>query len=326
MKRPRVSIIISNYNGKKWLKNCLESLFAQDFPEPFEIILVDDASTDGSVEYVKNNFPQVKLIALSEEKGFAGSNNIGVKYAQGKYLIFVNPDTKAEEKWLDSLVTAADENQQYKILCGIQIPSQDINRPRVLGAFGGVRPSPFESTKEITNSLFASGACFLIRKEWLNKLGHLFDPYYFCFAEDLELSLRTILMGGEIGYVKNSRIWHCVGGAGEHKTIWWSSLAFRNRLLTYYKLFKLANLIRMFIANIFYIMLRFSLRPRRLKENLGLLKGLVMFFAVFRRYRKFNEEFQTLKIRDDKYVFTNFLYKGRRMNENILKRTLYGCR
>lgn len=324
MNRPRVSIIISNYNGKKWLKNCLESLIAQDFHEPFEIILVDDASTDGSAEYVKNYFSQVKVIALDKEQGFTGSNNIGAKHAQGEYLIFVNPDTKAEEKWLDSLVIAADGNKQYKILCPIQTPRQNMNRPFVLNAFGMSRLSPFESTEEITSSLFAAGGCFLIRKEWLNKLGYLFDPYYFCFAEDVELSLRTILMGGEIGYVKNSRIWHYHGGAGEHRSILWASLILRNSLLTYYKLFKSENFVRMFIAKIFHIMLRFSLQPRRLKENLGLLKGLIMFFAIFRTYRKFNKKFQTLRTRDDRYIFMNFLYEYR-IWEILFKKMLYGC-
>jgi len=85
-------------------------------------------------------------------------------------------DTRAEDGWLKNLVKAADEHPEYQILCSIQLPSQEKNRIRTVNVFGDAMPSPYESNSPITDSIFASGACFLVKRKWLNRLGYLFDP------------------------------------------------------------------------------------------------------------------------------------------------------
>jgi len=318
----RISIIVLNWNGRKWLEECLSSILKQRLDEEFEVLLVDNGSTDGSVAYVRQEFPHVKVVRLDRNYGFAEGNNRGVKFACGEYLVFVNMDTKAEDGWLTNLVKAADEHPEYQILCSIQVPSQERNRIRTLNAFGDAMPSPYESNLAITDSIFASGACFLIRRKWLDKLGYLFDPFYFCSAEDIELSLRTILLGGRIGYVRHSRIYHYIGGAKFPSTKM-SYLAERNLLLTYYKLFSPKNFARIFLVRALYLAARLIVRRRQLSNTFGMMRGVLGFFLSFHRYEAYRKEFIKSKKRDDNYVFRRLLYK-REFERAIIKKFVYG--
>ena len=318
----RISVVVLNWNGMKWLRNCLSSILGQDAGEDFEVLLVDNGSTDGSVQYVEKNFPSAKVVELGKNYGFAEGNNKALNYAQGEYLVFVNTDTRAEAGWLKSLVRVADEHPEYQILCSIQIPSQERNRIRTLNAFGDATLSPYESDSTVTDSVFASGACFLIRRSWIEKLGYLFDPYYFFYAEDIELSLRTVLLGGQIGYVRDSRIAHYIGGAGllPAKT---SFYATRNLLLTYYKLFRLRNFFRVFLVRIAYLAPRFLARRQQLANNIGMVRGTLSFLATFPYYNRYRRVFAKRKKRDDRFIFERFLYR-RRTERLFLKRGIYG--
>jgi hypothetical protein len=318
----RISVIVLNWNGMKWLQICLSSILGQDAGEDFEVLLVDNSSTDGSVRYAEKNFPSAKVVELGRNYGFAEGNNKALNYAQGKYLVFVNTDTRAEAGWLKNLVNAADEHPEYQILCSIQIPSQERNRIRTLNAFGDATLSPYESDSTVTDSVFASGACFLIRRSWIEKLGYLFDPYYFFYAEDIELSLRTVLLGGQIGYVRDSRIAHYIGGAGllPAKT---SFYATRNLLLTYYKLFRLRNFFRVFLVRIAYLAPRFLARRQQLANNIGMVRGTLSFLATFPYYNRYRRVFAKRKKRDDRFIFERFLYR-RRTERLFLKRGIYG--
>src|SRR3989344_4532530 len=101
----KASIIIVNYNGKHFLKECLSSVFEIDFPKnQYEVILVDNDSRDNSVEYVSVNFPAVKIIQSNVNLGFAGGCNLGVKNALGKFVVLLNTDTKVDKNWLTYLV------------------------------------------------------------------------------------------------------------------------------------------------------------------------------------------------------------------------------
>ncbi len=318
----RISIIVLNWNGLKWLKECLSSILEQRLDEDFEVLLVDNGSTDGSINYVKQFFPQVKVVELDRNYGYAEGNNRGVRFASGEYLVFVNMDTKAEREWLANLVKAADEHPEYQILCSIQLPTQEKNRIRTLNAYGDAMPSPFESDLAITDSIFASGACFLIRRKWLKKLGYLFDPFYFCSAEDIELSLRTILLGGRIGYVRGSRIWHYIGGA-HFPSAKMAYLSARNLLLTYYKLFTLKNFAKIFLVRTAYLTVRLIARRSQLLKTLNMMKGVLGFFASFYRYTAYRKEFAKMKKRDDNYVLKRVLYRGK-VEKTIIKNFLTG--
>jgi len=318
----KISIIVLNWNGKRWLEDCLTSILHQDVDEPFEVLLLDNGSSDDSVQYVKERFSRVRVIELGKNYGFAEGNNRGLKYARGEYLVFVNMDTRAENGWLKNLLEAAHRYPSYQILCSIQLPAQAKNRVMSLNSFGDVTVAQQESHQSVTDSLFASGACFLIRREWVEKLGYLFDPYYFCVAEDVETSLRTILMGGLIGYVRDSRIYHHVGGA-QFPPFWSFSFRTRNLLLTYYKLFAPKNFAGMLFVHLVYLLARLTASPKTAKRTLGMIKGLVDFFTCFHRYETYRREFIQMKKRGDEYVFRRFLHKEG--IQEILMKYIYRC-
>ena len=106
--QPFVSIIIVNFNGRALLEECLPSVFALDFPKHrYEVIVVDNNSSDDSVQYVKKNFPQVKLLEASENLGFTGGNNLGFSHAKGEYIVLLNSDVVVDKRWLRELVNSA---------------------------------------------------------------------------------------------------------------------------------------------------------------------------------------------------------------------------
>lgn len=103
---PLISVIIVNYNGKTFLQHCLDSVLNQSLAKSkYEIIVVDNNSSDNSVSFIKRNFPQIKLVESSENLGFAGGNNLGVTHAQGKYIVLLNNDTKVDRQWLAHLLS-----------------------------------------------------------------------------------------------------------------------------------------------------------------------------------------------------------------------------
>ncbi|MBU4076011.1 MAG: glycosyltransferase family 2 protein [Euryarchaeota archaeon] len=108
---PLVSVIIVNYNGKQYLKNCLSSLSAQSYPA-IEVIFVDNASSDGSVEYVRKEFPSVRIIESKKNLGFAKGNNLGIREARGELIATLNNDTEVSSRWLEELVSAMNSDKK----------------------------------------------------------------------------------------------------------------------------------------------------------------------------------------------------------------------
>src|SRR5262245_19958980 len=104
-----VSVVIPNWNGKKFLAGCLDSLLTQTYPQ-VEIVVVDNGSHDGSVDYLKANYPQVKLICFPVNTGFSPAVNAGIRASLGEYIALVNNDTVSEATWLEELVNAIKAN------------------------------------------------------------------------------------------------------------------------------------------------------------------------------------------------------------------------
>ena len=114
MSLSKVSIIIINYNGKNLLETCLESLFKIDYTN-FEVILVDNNSTDNSIEFITKNYPSIIIIKLDSNQGFAEPNNIASKIAKGKYLLFLNNDTIVTPKFISKMVEAMENDTKIGI-------------------------------------------------------------------------------------------------------------------------------------------------------------------------------------------------------------------
>lgn len=210
----RVSIIIVNYNSGDDLSGCLHSLFESDQASA-EIIVVDNASTDGSFETNRNSFPQVLWISNSKNLGFGAACNLAAEYGRGEYLAFLNPDTRVTPGWLDALIAVLDANPNAglvtpKILlldspgrintCGNDVHISGLTLCRGLGT----SQNDFNQLEAVDA---VSGAAFVIRKE-LFELLKGFDESYFLYMEDTDLSWRARLNGWQILFVPQSVVFH----------------------------------------------------------------------------------------------------------------------
>ena len=208
--KPLVSIIIANYNGLELLKKCLMSLSKIQFTN-YEIILVDNNSSDNSVNYVTKNFPQIILIKLDENKGFAEPNNIASKIAKGEYLLFLNNDTIVTENFLTELLNVIKNNEKIAICQSLLLkPGGEIDSCGdfidPLGVVYSSKTIP-KTEQEISS---AKGACMLIRKVIFDELNG-FDEKFFASFEDVDIGWRSWIKGYEVILSPKSIVYHLGG-------------------------------------------------------------------------------------------------------------------
>ncbi len=226
-----LSLIILNYNTKDWLKNCLTSIFQYiDETMKIEIIVVDNASTDGSSKMVLQEFPQVKLIQSQENGGFAKGNNLGIKVAKGTYIMLLNSDTEFTEK--TDLVAMIQYMNTHK-RAGVMTPRLELSDGSLDLASHRGEPTPwaafsffsklermFPNSKKfaqyhqtwkdftLVHEIDAcSGAAMLVRASLLSKIG-LLDEQFFMYAEDLDWCKRFRKAGYKVVYFPHSIIIH----------------------------------------------------------------------------------------------------------------------
>jgi|TARA_B110000014_G_scaffold236207_1_gene201299 hypothetical protein len=210
MTQPKVSIIITNYNGQTLLQKCLESLSKVEY-DNFEIILVDNNSTDGTIEFVTKNYPSITIIKLESNKGFAEPNNIGAKIAKGKYLLFLNNDTIVTPNFISELVSVIENNKKIAICQSLLLQSD--GKIDSSGDFIdnlGVVYSSKESPKNLKQISSAKGASLLIQNEIFFDLGG-FDNRFFATFEDVDLSWRSWIFGYNVVIAPKSVVYHLGG-------------------------------------------------------------------------------------------------------------------
>ncbi len=205
-----VSIIIVNYNGKKYLEKCLKSLERIDY-DNYEIILVDNNSTDDSIEFVKNTYPSIIIIKLEKNYGFAEPNNIGAKNAKGNFLLFLNNDTEVTPNFVTELVNAAKTDKQIAICQSLLLkPNGEIDSSGdFLDTLGRAYSSKIKP-KSIKEILSARGASLLVKREIFENLGG-FDKEYFASFEDVDLGWRCWIAGYKVIVVPSSIVYHSGG-------------------------------------------------------------------------------------------------------------------
>jgi GT2 family glycosyltransferase len=212
---PFVSVIVLNYNGRAFLSECLPSIFKISYPKSsYEVILVDNGSADGSVEYVKEKFPSVRILALKDNHGYAGGNNRGAAFARGEFVAFLNNDTIVDAEWLGELVKVIRRDRRAAI-CGSKVVLMDRqNHVQYSGAFlnplGGPLFYPFhglESSRDFYVVGSICGASFLISKMVFSTIGG-FDESYFMYSEEVDLCLRAWICGHHVLYASNSVVYH----------------------------------------------------------------------------------------------------------------------
>jgi GT2 family glycosyltransferase len=220
-KLPFVSVVVLNYDGRAFLDACLSSVFQISYPRSsYEVILVDNASTDGSVEYVQSNFPLIRILALDKNYGFTEGNNKGAELARGDLIVFLNNDTVVDKNWLNELTRVALSDSKIGI-CGSKIMSmKDRNvtqyNGRHLHVLGGVIPSASYTYKNELGKEFhavgsVQGSSFLVRKDVFKSLGG-FDKDYFLYSDEVDICYRAWISGYYVAYAPNSIVYHYGGG------------------------------------------------------------------------------------------------------------------
>jgi GT2 family glycosyltransferase len=204
------SIIIVTYNHKKYLTDCLRSISVQNYPH--EIILVDNGSSDGTIQFVGEHFGQVNVIR-NVNNGYGAGNNLGVAHARGTYIVILNPDTIVEKDWLENLIAPLrNDNNLVTTSKILMYDGSSINTCGNINHFTGMTFTNGlkANINEFTTSFSPtgiSGACFALRKEDYVKIGG-FDENFFLYNEDSEFSWRLHFYGYSIIVVPTSIVRH----------------------------------------------------------------------------------------------------------------------
>ncbi len=291
---PSISVIIVNYNGLVHVEECLDSLRRQTFGD-FETILVDNASTDGSVAFVKERYPEVTVIENHENLGYGGGNNAGIRESRGKYLVLLNNDTSVDPHWLQRLVETAEKDGSIgmcasKILnyyhrdiidnTGLLLYRDGIGRGR-----GRLEKDigQYDSEGEI---FFPSGCAGLYKREMLDYVG-LLDEDFFLYVEDVDIGLRARIAGWRCVYVPGAIVYHKYSATTEPYSPLKAYLVERNRIWVMLKCFPPG----MILASAFYTLLRYLMQgygaligkgaSGRFKESVSVFKILETLMRAY---------------------------------------------
>ncbi len=290
---PLVSIIVVTINNVNLLRNCLISLYAQEY-EAIEIIVVDNGSDEDVQGMLSKEFPEVRMVRLEKNYGFAEGNNRGIERAQGKYIALINNDAVASPQWINSLVTTAESNTTIGAVASIII---DGNRPEVLDSCGvkitldgmsrqALRGMPVPLLTKPEEVLTFSGCACLLRKEALEEVG-LFDMDFFAYCEDTDLGLRLRWSGWKIVVAPNSYVNHFYSMTGGKFSMQKVYFVERNHVWVAIKNFPwfLLLMFPLFTAWRYLVQGYFVLRGRselnKFMENSGLLKIFTVYLKAY---------------------------------------------
>ncbi|HEX6386583.1 MAG TPA: glycosyltransferase family 2 protein [Anaerolineae bacterium] len=241
---PSVSVIVLNYNSMAHLSDNLASLHQLDYPaDRLEIVLADNASSDGSTEWVAANYPAVRIVENNANLGFAAGNNAGARAAGGEWIAILNPDTRVQPDWLAELVQPALADPDVVCVAsrmlswdGVTIDFADAAM-NFMGwgcqpGYSSRRLDDFSTDKEI---LFAVGGAMLIKRQVFLDAGG-FDPDFFAYYEDVDLGWRLWLMGHKVALATRAVVYHRHHGSwGDVADAQKWLLAERNTLFTVIK-------------------------------------------------------------------------------------------
>ncbi len=280
--KPLVSILIVNWNGKKHLKEVLSSIKKNTYRN-YEVIIVDQGSDDGSVSYIKKGHPYVKLVETKENLGFAGGNNVGVKYARGKYILFLNNDTKLEPDLLTYLVRAIAEKGvgvvQPKILFydGAEIQSTGSFLTKSGFLFHRGYGAPRDSYNEPDYIFSANGSSMLVRRALIERIG-LFDEDFFAYFEESDFCWRAWNAGYKVKYEPRAVVYHKGGQTSKALANDFVQFhSFKNRICSILKNSQGMEIFYMTFLNIFFSEIAFLafLLTGKLRNSLAVQRAVL---------------------------------------------------
>jgi len=315
----KVAVIVITHNGKKYLKQCFESLLNQSYKD-FEIFLLDNASTDGSSDFVRQNFPKVKIIRFNRNLGFSKGYNRAIGMVDADYIALLNDDTKVHFRWLEELVKAINIDKRVAAVGSKILFYQN---PAVVQHAGGkITPigagmdigfgEPIDGKYNIKRYVgYVCGAAMLIDKKIFEEVGG-FDEDYFAYFEDVDLCWRFWLHGYKVLYVPTSIVYHKFGGSwGGRLTVPRLFFSHLNKLRNTIKNFELKNVFIGIVLNVLFDFIRilFLLKRRKFIEIMFIIKAWMVF------------------LKDLKYLHLKRvkIKKGRRIPDDLLLKSGLIC-
>lgn len=252
----KLSVCILTFQAREWLKECLGSLFQNTTLDPFEVIVVDNGSTDGVMEMLASEFPNVKFIGNDSNQGYTKPMNQALQESQGQFLLQLNPDTVILPEALDRLVHFMEEHPHVGI-SGPKVLNPDRSfqkqcrrgepRPLAVISYFLRLPKIFPHNKQLGEYLLeyededrvlevaaVSGSCMLIRREVIDQVGYL-DEDYFAYQEDTDYCTRARESGWKVFYVPESQIIHYGGMGGSRVQPFRSIIEWHRSYLTYFR-------------------------------------------------------------------------------------------
>ena len=224
---PKIFIIILNYNGKNVIKNCLASVFKADYPN-FEVVVVDNNSSDGSFEFAKANFSKAHFIKNEENFGYAAGNNVGIRFAlerMADYVLLLNNDTEVEKDFLTRLLEVSEKEKKSGLLSPVIFKGDD----KAVWFSGGkvnwltMRTNHSQAVKTVDfyETDVISGCAMLVKAEVFKKIG-LLDEDFFLYWEDADFSVRARRAGFKNLVVAKSWAYHLEKSESnkKQKTYW----------------------------------------------------------------------------------------------------------
>ncbi len=322
--KPFVSIIVLNYNGKKWLKECFESLEKLDYPKDrCEIILCDNASNDDSVEYTKENFRWVKVLQLDKNYGFCKANNLCAKCAIGEYLAFLNNDTVVEKEWLKELVKGVISEENV-ISCACKMFMSEVNIIQCVGGvitldgcgfYDGYMEVDSEKYNKQKYTGFGGGSGFIIQKNFFISTGG-FDEYYFFTGEENDLGFRVWAYGFKVLYAPSAVMYHYTGGttATRERIIppTLESIVTRNKLYFIIKNFEVNNVVKGIILHLFrsFAIVVYAILHKNIYVIIAIIKAYLFVIKDIKKILKNRKIFQKNKIVKDSELYKRGIVVG----------------
>lgn len=315
---PLVSVVIVNFNGRHFLKRCLNTLMDTIYPE-YEIIIVDNASTDGSLEDIELTFgenPRIKIVKNTKNLGHAEGCNIGARMTNSQYIVFLDSDIEFETKsWLSELVNAMENNSKIGLAQAKIVLAEDKRcldyvcfAIDALGTWAATYGSKEENINKNFEIFAASSGCCIIRRDVFDQVGG-FDADYFIYDDDTDISLRTRLLGYKVMFIPSAVVLHRGGilRGVSGMMLYHSS---KNRLITVIKNYELRNIWWRFSVLTFFtfIVSAVFFAVKKHNEARATLKGAINPIRNFSNIWRKRLVFQPKrKIKDSELVKDGFI-------------------
>ena len=238
----KVTIIIPNYNGKHFMEPCLKSL-AEQTCKDFKILVVDNASTDGSVEYMKKEYPEIETLVLDQNYGFSKAVNVGIRHADTPYVLLLNNDTTVDPHFVREMIRAIERS---RYIFSVSSKMIQMYHPELIDSAGdlytaigwGICRGAGRSITNYTEDCEIFSACAgaaIYRRELFKKIGY-FDENHFAYLEDIDVGYRAKIYGYKNVYCPSALVYHVGSGtSGSKYNAFKVKLSARNNIYVNYK-------------------------------------------------------------------------------------------